>query len=76
VEKKDRIGAITLNRPEKFNTFSTELARELNDGLLQLDSDDDVSVIIVKARARPSPRELTSPNFPARPGRNIRSGSA
>ncbi len=39
IEKKDQIGLITLNRPEKFNTFSTQMAEELNVALLQLDKD-------------------------------------
>jgi len=30
MEKRDQIGFITLNRPDKMNTFSSELARELN----------------------------------------------
>jgi enoyl-CoA hydratase/carnithine racemase len=33
IEKKDQIGIITLNRPEKFNTFSTRMAEELNAAL-------------------------------------------
>lgn len=28
VQKKDRVGKITLNRPQKFNTFNTSLARD------------------------------------------------
>ena len=66
LEKKDRIGTITLNRPEKFNTFSTELARELNDGLLQLDSDDDVSVIIVKGAGKAFSTGIDITEFPGK----------
>ena len=33
VEKKDRIGFITLNRPQAMNTFNVPFARELNDAL-------------------------------------------
>jgi enoyl-CoA hydratase/carnithine racemase len=66
LEKKDRLGAITLNRPEKFNTFSTELARELNDGLLQLDSDDDVSVIIVKGAGKAFSTGIDITEFPGK----------
>ena len=25
IDKKDQIGLITLNRPQKFNTFSTQI---------------------------------------------------
>ncbi len=42
IEKKDRVGLITLNRPEKFNTFNTKLAEELNAGLRQMDEDTEV----------------------------------
>ena len=66
VEKKDRIGTITLNRPEKFNTFSTELARELNDGLLQLDHDDEVSVIIVKGAGKAFSTGIDITEFPGK----------
>ena len=52
LEKKERVGVITLNRPEKFNTFSTPLAQELNESLRRLDKDDEVRVIIVKGAGR------------------------
>jgi len=37
IEKRDQIGIITLNRPQKFNTFNSQMAEELNTALLQLD---------------------------------------
>jgi enoyl-CoA hydratase/carnithine racemase len=52
IEKNDKIGIITLNRPQKFNTFSTQLAEELNAGLRQLDEDTEVRVVIVKGSGR------------------------
>ena len=48
IEKKDKIGIITLNRPQKFNTFSTQMVQELNDALRQLDGDAEVRVVIIK----------------------------
>jgi len=52
VEKKNQIGLITLNRPQKFNTFNTQLADELNAGLRQLDEDAQVRVIIIKGAGK------------------------
>ena len=52
IEKKEQIGIITLNRPEKFNTFSTPLAEELNTALRQLDEDQEVRVVIVKGAGK------------------------
>lgn len=66
VEKKDRIGTITLNRPEKFNTFSAELARELNAGLRQLDDDEDVSVVVVKGAGRTFSAGIDLAEFPGK----------
>jgi enoyl-CoA hydratase/carnithine racemase len=51
-EKKDQIATITLNRPDKMNTFSSQLARELNDALRQMDTDDQVRVVIVKGAGK------------------------
>lgn len=48
VERKDHIGLVTLNRPEKLNTFTTELAMELNKALRTLDEEKGVFVIIIK----------------------------
>jgi len=52
VEKKGEIGFITLNRPEKFNTFNTQMATELNDALVQLDKDRQVRVVVVKGAGK------------------------
>jgi len=52
VEKRDQMGLITLNRPQKFNTFSTEMAEELNTALRQLDEDIEVRVVIVKGAGK------------------------
>lgn len=52
IEKKDQMGIITLNRPEKFNTFSSLMAKELNEALRQLDEDQEVRVIIIKGAGR------------------------
>jgi len=52
VERKDEIGFITLNRPEKSNTFNVPFAKELNSALLELEREDDVRVIIIKAAGK------------------------
>jgi len=52
IEKKNKIGMITLNRPEKFNTFSTQLAEELNAALRQLDEDAEIRVVIIKGAGK------------------------
>jgi enoyl-CoA hydratase/carnithine racemase len=52
IEKKDQIGLITLNRPQKFNTFSTRLAEELNVALRQLDEDAEARVVIIKGAGK------------------------
>jgi enoyl-CoA hydratase/carnithine racemase len=52
IEKKDKIGIITLNRPQKFNTFSSQMAEELNTALRQLDEDAEVRVVIIKGAGK------------------------
>jgi enoyl-CoA hydratase/carnithine racemase len=49
LDKKDNIGFITLNRPEVRNTFNVRFARELNDALKNLDQDEAVRVIVIRA---------------------------
>jgi len=52
IEKKNQIGIITLNRPQKFNTFSTQMAQDLNSGLLQFEKDSEVRVIVIKGAGK------------------------
>jgi enoyl-CoA hydratase/carnithine racemase len=46
-EKKDHVAYITLNRPEKLNTMSVELSRQLIRALHDFDADKDLYVGIV-----------------------------
>jgi len=52
IEKRGNIGILTLNRPQKFNTFNTRLAEELNAALCQLDEDNEVRVVIIKGAGK------------------------
>lgn len=66
MEQKDQIGFLSLNRPEKMNTFSSQLARELNDGLRLLDQNDQVRVIIVKGAGRAFSTGIDLAEFPGK----------
>ncbi len=46
---KDRIGIITLNRPEKRNALSHELVSDIKDAFAKAENDEKVKVIILKA---------------------------
>ncbi len=48
-EVKDRIGYITLNRPDKRNALSFELVAELKSNFSRAESDSSVKVIVLKA---------------------------
>ncbi len=52
VERKDHIGKITLNRPEKLNALTTQMGEELNNALLELEADNEVHVAIIKGAGR------------------------
>ena len=52
VDKQDHIGLITLNRPEEMNTFNVPFARELNDSLREMDRDQEVRVVLIKAAGK------------------------
>jgi enoyl-CoA hydratase/carnithine racemase len=47
LEKKNRIGTVTLNRPEAANAINRELARALKEALFSLDRDKGIWVIIL-----------------------------
>jgi enoyl-CoA hydratase/carnithine racemase len=46
-DRDGHVATITLNRPDRLNTFSTELARGLDDALHELEADDGVRAIVV-----------------------------
>jgi enoyl-CoA hydratase/carnithine racemase len=52
IERRDRVGVITLNRPQQFNTFNTALADELCKALLELEMDKAVLVIVIKGAGK------------------------
>ena len=53
IEKGDNhVAALTLNRPESMNTFSSQMAAELNQALIELDADQSVRVILLKGAGR------------------------
>ena len=47
---KDRIGYITMNRPEKRNALSHDLVSELKNAFTNAEEDDQIKVVILKAR--------------------------
>jgi enoyl-CoA hydratase/carnithine racemase len=52
IDHEEYVGIITLNRPEQLNTFSAELARELNRALIELDGTQAVRVIVIKGEGK------------------------
>jgi len=51
-DKKEMIGVITLNRPEEMNTFNVPFARGLNDALQDMDQDDGLRVVVIRASGK------------------------
>ncbi|WIV68629.1 enoyl-CoA hydratase/isomerase family protein [Natrialbaceae archaeon AArc-T1-2] len=47
VETDGHVATITLDRPEAMNTFSTQLATDLDEAFGDLEADDDVRAIVV-----------------------------
>ena len=46
-EKMDAVGKITLNRPEKYNSFVREMALSLQNILANCESDDSIRCILI-----------------------------
>src|SRR5688572_31137330 len=47
LEKKGRVGLITLNRPKQLNALSPQLMAERGEALLAFDSDEGVGAIVL-----------------------------
>ena len=57
VEKRNRIGIVTVNRPNELNSMNSETRKELAIAFEELDLDDDVNVSILTG----SPGKALSP---------------
>jgi enoyl-CoA hydratase/carnithine racemase len=49
---ESHVGYITLNRPDKLNTFNSQLAAELYRALLEMDNDSRVRVVLLKGAGK------------------------
>jgi enoyl-CoA hydratase len=52
VERRERVGMITLHRPKTLNALSRQLAREVVDTLKVFDADDNIGAIVITGSAR------------------------
>ncbi len=52
VEKRDRIGTLTLNRPEKLNAMTPSLITEFGEALTQIEKDPDIKVLVIRGAGR------------------------
>jgi len=52
LEKKGKIGFLTLNRPAKLNTLNDDILNDMYAGVIELDQDDEIRVVIIKGAGR------------------------
>src|ERR1700680_5219257 len=52
LEKQDRIGTLTLNRPEKLNAMTPALISEFADALTQIEKDPEIKVLVIRGAGR------------------------
>jgi enoyl-CoA hydratase/carnithine racemase len=52
LQRQDRVGLITLNRPEHRNAYTSRMGAELRDAFTELEADDGVRVIVVTGAGR------------------------
>ena len=51
-ESRDRVVRITLNRPERLNSFTTQMHAELRDALARVAADNDARVLLLTGEGR------------------------
>jgi enoyl-CoA hydratase/carnithine racemase len=59
VEKKENIGIITFNRPDKFNAANAQIFVELTAAIKELDADKEVGCIILTGQTFTHPKKGT-----------------
>ena len=52
VEIADRVAVLTFDRPDRLNTFSGTMGRELTGALRRCDADDEVRVVVITGSGR------------------------
>src|SRR5215469_11241501 len=51
-EPDEKVGVITLNRPEKLNAISVDLQQQLTEAFARADADPQTSVVLLRAEGR------------------------
>ncbi len=52
VERRERVGLITLNRPKSLNALNVQMSREVLAAVRQFDKDDNVGAIVIAGSPR------------------------
>ncbi len=52
VERRGRVGLVTLDRPEALNALNTALMNELVDAVTAMDTDPDVGAVVITGSAK------------------------
>jgi len=52
IEKRGKVGILTLNRPHRLNALNYKLIHDISDGLIELDDDKTVQVVIMNGAGR------------------------
>ena len=52
LSRSERVGVLTLNRPDKLNAFAGTMRQELADALAELESDPAVRVVVITGAGR------------------------
>src|SRR5215831_19987766 len=47
IERDERVGIVTLNRPKELNALRTDLISELADALEEFDRDEEIGCIVI-----------------------------
>ena len=71
VEKKGRVGIITLNRPKALNALCAALVVELGQALDDMESDENIGAIVLTLRKRPDVRRQRIAEQVSRPVEDV-----